>query len=164
MKDIVLKISDKLNKFAEYLMIGLMTGISLLIFTQVVFRYVFNYSLFWSEELARYTLIWITFIGASVGFKKKGHIGVDFLYNRFSLQTQKNLTVFSDFIILILSLILTVYGANLSKFVHMQSSAALLIPMSIPYSAIAIGGFFTIFHSLNFLLEDINRLKPGKRS
>jgi len=156
MNDLVLKISDRLNKWAEYLMIGLMASISLLIFTQVIFRYVFNYSLFWSEELGRYTLIWITFIGASVGFKKKGHVGVD-------LQVKDILTVFSDFVILTLALILTIYGVNLSRFVHMQSSAALLIPMSIPYSAIAIGGFLTVFHSLSFLFEDIKRLKPGKR-
>ncbi len=163
MNDLVLKISDRLNKWAEYLMIGLMASISLLIFTQVIFRYVFNYSLFWSEELGRYTLIWITFIGASVGFKKKGHVGVDFLYNTFSSQVKDILTVFSDFVILTLALILTIYGVNLSRFVHMQSSAALLIPMSIPYSAIAIGGFLTVFHSLSFLFEDIKRLKPGKR-
>lgn len=161
MKVLISNVSDKLNKFAEYLMIGLMGGISILIFTQVVFRYVFNYSLFWSEELGRYTLIWITFIGASVGFKRKAHVGVDFLFNYFNVSTKEVLRVFSDLVILILALIMTIYGINLSKFVHMQTSAALLIPMSIPYSAIAFGGFLTIFHSLSFLIDDIDKLKHG---
>ncbi len=158
MRTVIRNISNQLNKGAEYLIIGLIAAISVLIFTQVVFRYVFNYSLFWSEELGRYTLIWITFIGASIGFKKKSHVGVDFLYNAFNVKVKQILTVISDLIILILALILTVYGVRLSKFVHMQSSAALLIPMSIPYSAVAIGGFLTFFHSLDFLLEDLYRL------
>lgn len=70
MRTVIRNISNQLNKGAEYLIIGLIAAISVLIFTQVVFRYVFNYSLFWSEELGRYTLIWITFIGASIGFKR----------------------------------------------------------------------------------------------
>ena len=80
MNKFILTISDKLNKGATYLLILLTITISLLIFAQVICRYVFNYSLYWSEELGRYTLIWITFLGASVGFKRKAHVGVDFLF------------------------------------------------------------------------------------
>jgi len=64
------------------------------------------------------------------------------------------LTVVSDISILILALVLSVYGIKLTSFVRFQTSAALLIPMSIPYSAIWIGGILTAVHSLSFLLSD----------
>ncbi len=168
MKKSVESLSYILNKGAEYLLIGLIAGISILIFVQVVFRYGFNHSLYWSEEVGRYTLIWITFIGASVGFKKKAHMGVDFLFKAFGKNTQAILTVISDISIFILAVILAVYGIKLASFVRFQTSAALLLPMAVPYSAIWIGGILTAVHSLAFMLSDIvilfnkNRTKEKK--
>ncbi len=163
MKAVIKIVSDSLNRGAEYLLIALIASISILIFVQVVFRYGFNHSIYWSEEVGRYTLIWITFIGASVGFKKKSHVGVDFLYKAFNEFTKIILTVVSDCVILILAIILTVYGIKLARFVRLQSSAALLISMSIPYSAIWVGGLFTFFHSLSFLIDDTSRLVHFKK-
>ncbi len=162
MKTLIMLISDRLNKGAEFLLIGLLAAISLLIFIQVVFRYGFNHSIYWSEEVGRYTLIWITFIGASVGFKKKAHVGVDFLYKVFNRKVKLWLTFVSDIVIFVLAAILTVYGIKLALFVRMQTSAALLIPMSFPYSAMWIGGFLTGVHSLSFMVDDVIRLnRPG---
>jgi len=155
MKKSVENVSHILNKGAEYLLIGLIAGISILIFVQVVFRYGFNHSLYWSEEVGRYTLIWITFLGASVGFKKKAHMGVDFLFKAFGRKARALLTVISDLSIFILAMVLAVYGIKLASFVRFQTSAALLIPMSVPYSAIWIGGILTAVHSFSFVLSDI---------
>ena len=155
MKKSVENISYILNRGAEYLLISLIAGISILIFVQVVFRYGFNHSLYWSEEVGRYTLIWITFIGASVGFKKKIHMGVDFLFKSFGRKARALFTVISDVSIFALAMVLAVYGIKLVSFVRFQTSAALLIPMSVPYSAIWIGGILTAVHSFSFMLSDI---------
>lgn len=155
-------VSDTLNKGAEYLLVGLMGCISLLIFVQVVFRYGFNHSLYWSEEIGRYTLVWITFIGASVGFKKKAHVGVDFLFKAFNENIKKWLTLISDITIFLLALILLVYGIKVAIFVHSQTSAALLISMSYPYSAIWVGGFLTTIHSFYFIMDDIGNIGVGR--
>ncbi len=157
-------VSYGLNKGAEYVLVGLLAGISLLIFVQVVFRYGFNHSLFWSEEVGRYTLVWITFIGASVGFKRKNHVGVDFLYKAFNDHVKLVLTLFSDMVVLVLAFILTFYGIRLAKFVRLQTSAALMLSMSIPYSAIWVGGLLTFFHSLAFLVDDVEKLVQPKKA
>ena len=158
MKKNMENVSYILNRGAEYLLIGLIASISILIFVQVVFRYGFNHSIYWSEEVGRYTLIWITFIGASIGFKKKAHMGVDFLFKSFGRKTRDLFTVVSDISIFGLAMVLAVYGIKLTLFVKFQTSAALLIPMSIPYSAIWIGGILTSIHSLSFMLSDIGNL------
>ena len=57
-----------------YICVFLMSFMTLLVFVQVVMRYVFNNSLSWSEELARYTFIWLIYIGISYGCKlRKAH-------------------------------------------------------------------------------------------
>lgn len=162
MKNIMKTVSDALNRGAEYLLIALIACISILIFVQVVFRYGFNHSLYWSEEIGRYTLVWITFIGASVGFKRKAHVGVDFLFKALNRKVQNSFTLISDVSIFILSLILLIYGVKLALFVRFQTSAALLIPMSVPYSAVWVGGFLTAVHSLQFLVSDFLKFNSKK--
>ncbi len=149
---ILIKLSDAVNNFAKILMVILMISISILLFIQVFSRYVLNASLFWAEELGRYFLIWITFLGASIGVKYKSHIGIDFFYRRYSPRVRK----FFDIIIIIsgllLSFIMFFYGIKISLFVRFQQSSALLIPMSIPYISIAVGGMFIFIHYMvNFL-------------
>ena len=60
-----------------YICVFLMSFMTLLVFVQVVMRYVFNNSLSWSEELARYTFIWLIYIGISYGCKLRKHIKID---------------------------------------------------------------------------------------
>jgi len=56
----------------------LLSVIVMLLFAQVLFRYLFNFSLHWTEELAKYLFVWMTFIGSVGAFKDRIHIGVDF--------------------------------------------------------------------------------------
>ena len=147
------RLSNFLNKIAEMAVMFLMSAISVIIFVQVVSRYVFNHSLYWSEEIGRYILIWITFLGASVGVKRFSHIGIDFLYNNSPDKIKKVL----DFIVILLGLIfafiLLYYGYKIAYFVRFQKSAALLMPMTIPYLSICVGGFLIFIHYLNTLIN-----------
>ena len=74
------RLSRKINFWVEYLLFGLGFAMAALVAVQVFFRYVLNHSLFWSEELARYFLVWLTFLGASVAYYRKVHPGIDIFY------------------------------------------------------------------------------------
>ena len=156
------KLSNFLNKLTEKAVIFLMAAISIIIFVQVVSRYVFNNSLTWSEEVGRYVLIWITFLGASIGVKKYSHIGIDFLYEKLSV---KNKT-FLDFIIvsmgLFLAFLMLFYGWRLAYMVRFQKSSALLIPMIIPYLALPISGLLIFVHYFNDLINLFSNRKMSK--
>jgi TRAP-type C4-dicarboxylate transport system permease small subunit len=152
-------LSDYLNKITEIVVMTLMSAISVIIFTQVVCRYVFNHSLYWSEEVGRYILIWITFLGASVGVKRYAHIGIDFLYNRTHGLFRKIL----DFIIILLGLffaaLICYFGYKFASFAKFQKSAALLMPMTIPYLSISVGGFLIFVHYISSLIELFKKRK-----
>jgi len=77
---------------------------------QILFRYVFMYPLPWTEELARFTLVWVTFLGAASATRRKLHLAVDFFINKLNQEAAKFITFF--FYILILGfLVVILYGA-----------------------------------------------------
>ena len=54
-----------------------MAIMTILVFIQVVMRYVFSNSLSWSEELARFIFLWLSWIGASYAVKERSHFRVE---------------------------------------------------------------------------------------
>ena len=63
----------------EYFVAFLMVAMVLLVFANVIARYVFNFGLTWSEEVSRFLFVWITFLGASLALERGAHMGFDSL-------------------------------------------------------------------------------------
>lgn len=159
MNNVIEKVSTVSDRAAQFLVMALMVGISLLTFAQVIFRYFLNYSLYWSEELARYVLMWITFIGASIGFKHKAHMGIDFIVRRLGADGRKVMALIIDVVTGIMAIVMLLWGYQLAMFVSMQFSPALFLPMTVPYISIALGGLLTLLHSLAFIVTDVKTLR-----
>jgi len=66
-----------------------MLGALVLCFTQVIVRYVFFYSISWSEEIAKWFVIWVTFAGSAYAFKMGTHIGVEAFVNMLPAKPRK---------------------------------------------------------------------------
>jgi TRAP-type C4-dicarboxylate transport system permease small subunit len=66
--------------FEDWVALGIFWALALVIFYQFVTRYVLNDSASWTEEIARYLLIGVAFVGAAMNTRKNNHIHVDFLY------------------------------------------------------------------------------------
>lgn len=74
---------DIATKVVEVILVVLMTGMSIMVFLNVVLRYGFNSSIVISEEMSRFFFVWLTFIGAVIAFKEYGHMGVETLVKLF---------------------------------------------------------------------------------
>ncbi len=118
------------------------------VFLQVIFRYVINNPLNWSEELSRYVFIWACMLGASIGIKKKAHYGLDAVVKLTSAKNQKTVAIFLYTLISIFLIVLIYFGVNLNKEIYLQTAPGLEISMSIPYSAIPTGALLMLLHIL----------------
>lgn len=118
------------------------------VFLQVIFRYVVNNPLNWSEELSRYVFIWACMLGASIGMKKKAHYGLDAIFELISKKNQKIVEIFLYTLISIFLIVLIYFGINLGKEIYLQTAPGLEISMSIPYSAIPTGALLMLLHIL----------------
>lgn len=80
---------DGLFKLMELMVVVLLAGMVIMVFGNVVLRYAFNSGIQVSEELSRYFFIWLTYIGAMVAMREKGHLGVDTLVKHLPFGGQK---------------------------------------------------------------------------
>lgn len=138
----MIKINWLISRSEEILIGVLILVASTILFANVVARYVFNAGFPWAEELVRYEIVWMVFLGASVAAREGIHIGVDIIA-KFSPPTVSKLIVLSIHLIsIIFSLLLVFYGADLISQTRMfgQVSPALQVPMWIVQLAIPVGG------------------------
>jgi len=141
------------------LLIVLLLGMVATCFAQVIFRLVLGHPLAWSEELARYLFVWLTFIGGSVAIAESAHFKMDLLAFAFKERGKAILQLIVSICLLSFSIVLIIYGLPLVKMVSSQKSPALRISMSIPYFALPINGFLSSFHCVENIIDDIKRLK-----
>jgi TRAP-type C4-dicarboxylate transport system permease small subunit len=138
--------------------IFVLTGLMFLsVLAQVVFRYVFTHPVAWSEELARYLMIWAASLATSEAYFRKSHVGVtvlgDFLPPPFKKWHQQIVHL----IVLLLMIVIVYYGLDLSLLLVDQESPALSIPMAWAYLAIPAGAFFIGVYALYFIIEGMRQ-------
>lgn len=149
----IVKGIDQLNRLVIWIIVLLLGVMSAVIFMQVIFRYVFHAALPWSEELARYLMVWSTFLGASLGIRRRALIGMEVLVKALpKLATRITLELVTVFQILFLAVVLF-YSIKMTMVANSQVSAAMLIPMSWAYVGIPIGMFLMILNTIAVALE-----------
>ena len=151
------RLSLSLNSWVEYLLFGLGLTMTLVVAVQVFFRYVLNQSLFWSEELARFLLVWLSFLGASVAYRRKAHPGVDVLSSRMPDSLRKMFAVIVHSVSLIFFFVMILYGCRFAYFVRLQISPALYVPKWIIFSIVPLSGLIFLIHGITFLLHELKR-------
>ena len=87
-------------KGLELLIVLCMLAMVIMVFGNVVLRYAFNTGITISDEMSRYCFIWLTYIGAMVAMREKGHLGVDTLVKHFGLIGKKICLFLSEAIML----------------------------------------------------------------
>ncbi|WP_246147123.1 TRAP transporter small permease [Bacillus massilioanorexius] len=126
----------------EIFLVFTMIMMVILIFIQVVGRYIFNEAPSWTEELSRYIHIWQVWIGASYAVRLREHIRIEAFVNLFSLLGRKIFETLSIIVWFLLALFLAVIGTQLvlSSLKNGQLTPAMQLPMWIPFLAIPLGG------------------------
>lgn len=107
--------------------------------TQVFLRYVLNDSLIWSDELARYLLIAIAFVGCAAGVRKRCHIRIDAIDLILPAPARRVLAVIIDAIVLFYLGYIVYTSIGILQIFGRQPSTAMGVSMAVPYSAITIG-------------------------
>ena len=137
------------DHFEEALIVLLMAAMTVLIVVQIFMRYVMQDSLTWSEELARYLFVWVSYIGVSYAVKRSAHIRVEAATMFLPERVKRYVILLSHLAFLVFAVMVVKEGYTLSMkiFKFGQTSPALGIPMGYIYLAPTVG-FLLIFFRL----------------
>ena len=153
----MLRISDFLNRICEVALIILLVVMAVAVFLQVLFRYVLHLPLFWTEEFARYCLVWASLLGAAVALKRGEHIAVTFFLDNFSKRAARTLTIVAQISVVLMLTVMMWGGIKLVLVTSAQISPALRIPMAVPYLALPIGSTVMLFHVVSSIMQRPDR-------
>jgi TRAP-type C4-dicarboxylate transport system permease small subunit len=154
------RVSQALNRRVKTVVCVMGMTMALVVAIQVVSRYVFNHSLFWSEELARFLLIWLSFLGATVAYCHGAHPGVDSLVRRLPEQWRTGAALVSCLAGAVLFTVMVVSGAQFAWFVRFQIFPATGLAKWTIMAVVPVSGMIFLVHCLAGIsrLFDANRL------
>ena len=159
---IIRLISEILGRVLTVLIVSLLVQMLMLMFLQVIGRHLLLRGLFWAEELSRYSMVTIVYLGAAVACKNRDHIAVTFFEGKLKGKLQKIYR-------LIIALLSAGFLAAVIKFgfealplIAMQTSANMRMPMHYIYVMIPLGSCIMLFYIFVEILELILEL-AGKK-
>ena len=141
-----------------------MIGMTILTFSQVIARYVFDNSFSWTEEVTRYLMIWLTFGGSAYAFRMGAHIGVEALVEKLSPRGKYIIIIVSSLATIVFFFFLGYYGweHTYQQYLNNQVAPVTRIPIAVPYSAVPVGSFLVILRLIAMLFQHIkNGVKEG---
>jgi len=158
-------IFEKANVLGNYLakitisvVIILAAVMVLTVLVGIFFRYVLHNSLSWSEELARYLMIWAALLSISIGIKDKEHVGIQLIIRNMPIKYARILNFLVNIIILIFLGVLSYKGMYIAIKAIPQLSLGLGISMFWALLSIPVSGVLAIIQQI---IQIINSFKPG---
>lgn len=121
-------------------------------------RYLMGEQAKWTEELARFLLVWVSLLGGAVAFGTKGHLGVDFFVGKFHPETRKLMAVVVHLIVLFFAGAVFLYGGGrvvADALAMEQMTPALGWKMGHVYLALPLAGIFIILYTVENLIETL---------
>lgn len=151
-----------IDKILVPVLSALMAGLVIVVTWQVVSRYLLRSPSSYTEEIARFMLIWIGLLGAAYAYRTKMHLGLDLLTAKLTGATRLWAELFSAACVGFFSVIVMIVGGvQLVSLIWelKQSSAALGIQMAFIYSVIPLAGVIITLYAVDAALESITHHK-----
>ncbi|MDG2173142.1 MAG: TRAP transporter small permease [Flavobacteriaceae bacterium] len=152
-------IRDKIDRFLGWTLVVIMSLMVVNVLWQVFSRFVLGDPSSYTEELARYLMIWVGVLGAAYVSGKNKHVAIDYFPTKFSKKNQIKVKVFVKWLIMIFAFFAFVIGGSrlvYITYVLEQLSPALQIPLAFVYLVIPISGVLIAYYKI---LEILNHNK-----
>lgn len=144
-------IYNLLNQSIEWLLISIFGLLVLDVLWQVFGRYVLNQSFSFTEEFARFALIWMTILGAAYLNGRKAHLSMDFWLNKLPDQQRLRRLKMIELLMFVFALVVMVIGGGNLVYTTLrlgQVSPAMHVSLGLVYAIVPLSGLMIMFFSL----------------
>ena len=160
LKEGFINLSSFCNKTAERLSTVFTITFTVITIMQVFTRYVFKLSIPWPEEVAKYSLVWVAFLSASILIREFGHVNIIYFVEKIkSKRVRRLIATAVYFLISVFALFLLIYGIKQTQTAMNQRWASIpAFSMAWVYLAAPVGGALMLIQSLQILFAEIEAL------
>lgn len=151
------------NHAEEFVIVGMFAAMVVIIFIQVIMRYVFDNSLVWSEEFGKFMFIWITWLGISLGERYGEHIKITMLVDRLPFKIAQLCNILSEIIVIGICLVTFYYGVSLVGSQWGTHYTGIKISVGWGYLAVVVGCGLMMIRSVAGTAYSIRALITGKQ-
>ncbi len=151
---------DILSTALRVVILLMASAIFVIIVFTVITRYGFDYVLSWSEEVPRYLLIWISFLGGAVCVDLRDHIAFDYLYKRFPRPLRAVVQLLINAAIFAFGWIMLVYGIRFVQAFGGDFMESIPFTNIWYYTALPVSGALIMLYSLR---DQLNVWFAGER-
>lgn len=155
LSQMISRINDTIDRQISLFVVLLMMLLSLLLSVSVFYRYVLNDSIYWSNEVARYLLVYIVFFGATMAHKHKAHIRIDIVLGILSNKNKKSLEIMIGVLFLFFWVLVVVGSIKLLPLFAMQKTATLEIPFVYPFAALPLSALIWISYCIDDIFKEL---------
>ena len=154
-----------LDNIEEYILLVLFPLMVIVVFVATCVRYLTVMSLPWAEEVARYSMVWIAYIGASLGIKRNAHLGVEAVLLLLPQGTRKYFDYLRYLIIILFYVLIAYYTFQIiqSQISTEQVSPSLRIPMWFAYGAVPVGAVLMAWRCIQ-MIGQVGKPAPAAAS
>lgn len=145
---ILKKIDNAVNKFEGAVSVTLFLIMVLVVCWSVICRRVLKITFLQGEELARYLMIYVVFIGTSVGVKNKSHIGVEVFVDLLPEKAKRYTKIFTEILCMLIFIVLFVLSIQMMQHLieTMQMTTTTQVPMFCIFVCVPVSMFLGILH------------------
>ena len=152
------QIVDGYFRLLKFLVFVCLASMVVLVFGNVVLRYVFSSGITFSEEFSRWLFVWLTFFGAIIAMRDHAHLGMDSVVSRLPVWGKKVCYVVSH-LLMLLCCVMLLKGGWAQTVINMETEAAATgLPVSLFYGIILIFGV----SAMAILLYDLYMMLSGR--
>ena len=146
-----MKIRKCIDRVLESFLVIIMGGLVLDVLWQVISRYLLKSPSSFTDELARFLLIWVGILGAAYAAGKKMHLAIDIIVNKFNKKNRIIIYNLINFVITLFAFFVMVIGGSNLMYILLKlgnTTPALSIPIGYIYSVIPLSGILIIYYSI----------------
>ncbi|MDV6318150.1 TRAP transporter small permease [Chromohalobacter sp. HP20-39] len=148
------RVIDQFNRLIGWGLVILLLVMTVLICWQVFARFVIGDPLYFSEEIARFSMLWLTFLGAGYAFRKSRLISVDIVLEYAGPWLSRFMRVLVVLVSLVFAFILIKYGLDIVDRVSFQTAPSTRVSMMWPYLSVPVGGIVIMINAVGLLIDE----------
>lgn len=147
------RINDGLAIVCRYAVILIVAALAIILSCAVFWRYVLNNAIPWSEEGAKYLMVWLTFLGAPIALRHGGHVNVDLVVNALFGRSKQFLLLLINLVVISVCIMLVWQGGLFAMLGARQVASSFQLSMAWVYGVVPLGGALLLLVAVEHALK-----------